>query len=130
MRWIQEYVRGDAVTAPRAAGPAATTGTSLTFRPDPGVFGTAECSFDALAERFKELAFLNRALDIPLTDERPPEPRAARFRSRAGRGTTSPSSTRERGRPSSIRSSSASPAKTLTGPTGHFGHPPTCCPQW
>ncbi|MCK8681404.1 hypothetical protein [Streptomyces lichenis] len=76
MRWIQEYVRGDAVTAPRATGPAATTGTSLTFRPDPGVFGTAECSFDALAERIRELAFLNRALDITLTDERPPEPRA------------------------------------------------------
>ncbi|WEH13779.1 DNA gyrase subunit B [Streptomyces sp. VNUA24] len=80
VRWVQEYVRGVAVTAPTAAGPASTSGTVLTFRPDPDVFETVRCSYPVLAERFRELAFLNRGLDISLTDERPGERRSERFR--------------------------------------------------
>ncbi|MFM9588360.1 DNA gyrase subunit B [Streptomyces scabiei] len=80
MRWVQEYVRGVAVTAPTAAGPASTSGTVLTFRPDPDIFETVRCSYPVLAERFRELAFLNRGLDLSLTDERAGEPRSQRFR--------------------------------------------------
>ncbi|MQY34555.1 DNA gyrase subunit B [Streptomyces sp. RB17] len=39
---------------------------------DADVFGTARCSFSVLAERFRELAFLNRGLGISLSDERGP----------------------------------------------------------
>ncbi|MFB6517631.1 DNA gyrase subunit B [Streptomyces sp. NPDC056401] len=71
VRWVQEYARGVAVTPPIAAGPTTTCGTTLTFWPDSGIFGTAECSFAVLKERFRELAFLNKGLDVSLTDERP-----------------------------------------------------------
>ncbi|WP_460117960.1 DNA gyrase subunit B [Streptomyces phaeofaciens] len=80
MRWVQEYVRGVAVTAPVAVGPAAGSGTSIAFRPDPDVFETVECSFDVLAERLREVALLNRGLSVSLTDERPAVgPRSVRF---------------------------------------------------
>ncbi|MER5688561.1 DNA gyrase subunit B [Streptomyces sp. NPDC002205] len=80
-RWIQEYARGVAVTRPTAARPATGSGTTIAFLADPDIFGTAEFSFTALAKRFRELAFLNRDLDITLTDERPPrQSRSERFR--------------------------------------------------
>ncbi|MCX4803741.1 ATP-binding protein [Streptomyces sp. NBC_01214] len=78
---VQEYACGVTVAPPSAAGPATGSGTTITFRPDATLFGTTECSFAVLAERFRELAFLNRGLDISLTDERPPGgPQTARFR--------------------------------------------------
>ncbi|MFI8389511.1 ATP-binding protein [Streptomyces sp. NPDC085540] len=81
VRRVQEYACGVAVAPPTAAGPATGSGTTITFRPDATLFETTECSFAVLAERFRELAFLNRGLDISLTDERPPGgPQTARFR--------------------------------------------------
>ncbi|MFD5919460.1 ATP-binding protein [Kitasatospora sp. NPDC058201] len=80
-RWVLEYERGVAVAVPTHTGPADGTGTSITFHPDPETFGAPEFSFDALAEHFRELAFLNRELDITLTDDRnPAAPRDIRFR--------------------------------------------------
>lgn len=80
-RWVQEYVRGVAVAPPRAAGPATGSGTCLAFLPDPDVFGPGRPSFETLAGLLRELAFLNRALTLSLTDERTPgEPVVARFR--------------------------------------------------
>ncbi|MEY9928607.1 DNA gyrase subunit B [Catenulispora sp. GP43] len=84
-RQVQEYARGVAVAPPADAGPAGSSGTIICFWPDPDIFETTECSFDVLAERFRELAFLNRVLDISLTDERRlSEPRSVRFRSPGG----------------------------------------------
>ncbi|MFJ8845903.1 DNA gyrase subunit B [Streptomyces cyaneofuscatus] len=71
VRWVQEYACGVAVAPPAAAGPATGSGTTIAFRPDADVFGTAECSFAVLADRFMEVALLNRGLYISLTDERP-----------------------------------------------------------
>ncbi|WP_329128472.1 ATP-binding protein [Streptomyces sp. NBC_01476] len=80
-RWVQEYTRGLAVAPPTAEGPASGSGTTITFRPDPGIFHTVECSFAVLAGRFRELAFLNPDLDISLTEARSPDaPRSVRFR--------------------------------------------------
>ncbi|WP_261717216.1 hypothetical protein [Streptomyces sp. FZ201] len=60
----------------------------IMFRPDAEIFETLEFSFDTLAERFREIAFLNRELDITLTDDRDPVvPRAVRFRFPGGPGT-------------------------------------------
>ncbi|MER5600278.1 DNA gyrase subunit B [Streptomyces sp. NPDC002265] len=85
IRWVQEYARGVAVTPPTAAGPATDSGTTIAFWPDTGIFGTSVCSFAALAQRFKELAFLNRGLCVSLTDERLPSgARSVRFRSPGG----------------------------------------------
>jgi DNA gyrase subunit B len=85
VRWVQVYARGVAVGPPTAAGPAVGSGITLAFRPDAGIFETVECSFDVLAERFRELAFLNRGLDISLSDERSAgECRSERFHSPGG----------------------------------------------
>ncbi|MBP0449264.1 DNA gyrase subunit B [Kitasatospora sp. RG8] len=81
VRRVQEYARGVAVTPLTEAGPATDSGTTLVFWPDPEIFGTAEYSFDDLAEEFRELAFLNRGLDVSLTDRRRSAgPRSVRFR--------------------------------------------------
>ncbi len=85
VRWVQEYVRGAAVAPPVAAGPATGEGTTITFWPDAGIFETTEYPFAVLAERFREVALLNRGLSISLTDERPRGgPRSVRFRFSGG----------------------------------------------
>lgn len=70
VRWLQEYAYGVPVSPLTPAGPATGSGTTITFRPDAGIFGTARFSYTALADRFRELAFLNRGLSISLADER------------------------------------------------------------
>ncbi|WSY48347.1 DNA topoisomerase (ATP-hydrolyzing) subunit B (plasmid) [Embleya sp. NBC_00888] len=69
-RWSQGY-RNGVPTAPLARHEAVTdTGTSLTFWADPNVFETTEYSFETLARRLQEMAFLNKGLTLALTDER------------------------------------------------------------
>src|SRR5882762_573744 len=57
-----------------------TTGTLITFLPDPTIFTiTIEFKFERLAARLRELAFLNPGLEITLTDERIDPPKKERF---------------------------------------------------
>src|SRR2546423_2981132 len=57
-----------------------TTGTLITFLPDPTIFTiTIEFKFERLAARLRELAFLNPGLEITLTDERVDPPKKERF---------------------------------------------------
>jgi DNA gyrase subunit B len=57
-----------------------TTGTLITFLPDPTIFTiTSEFKFERLATRLRELAFLNPGLEITLTDERIDPPKKERF---------------------------------------------------
>jgi DNA gyrase subunit B len=69
----QRYDRGRPVTDVVRIGAAETTGTTTTFLPDPLVF--AETAFDlpTITQRLRELAFLNRGLELSLTDERSAE---------------------------------------------------------
>ena len=108
-RRVQEYARGVAVAPPAAVGSATGSGTTIAFWPDTEIFETTRCSFAVLAERFRQVAFLNRGLGISLTDERPAGEAAggAASGSRTECGTSWPPSTRRRGRPS-LRTSSAS----------------------
>ncbi|WP_345651374.1 ATP-binding protein [Streptomyces siamensis] len=71
MHWVQHYARGEAIAPPTRKGPTTRTGTTIVFEPDADIFSTVECSFDVLAQRFSELAFLNRNLTLSLTDRRP-----------------------------------------------------------
>ncbi|MFG3532243.1 ATP-binding protein [Streptomyces sp. NPDC047917] len=81
VRWVQEYARGVAATPLTEAGTATGSGTTITFWPDTDIFEATEFSFDGLEERFRELAFLNRGLEISLTDRRrPDESRSVRLR--------------------------------------------------
>ena len=69
--WTQEYERGKPKTKVTKAGPAGTRrGTRTIFHPDPEVFSTTEYSFETLANRMRESAYLNKGLWLTLIDDR------------------------------------------------------------
>jgi DNA gyrase subunit B len=70
--WEQTYSKGDPTSKLKKTGVAkAKTGTKVHFLPDRSIFtGTVEYNYDTLAQRLRELAFLNKGLTITLTDER------------------------------------------------------------
>ncbi len=68
--YYQRYERGKPVGQLEEIGKAKKTGTKVTFLADPQIFETTEYSFDILAQRLRELSFLNRGLAIDITDER------------------------------------------------------------
>ena len=66
----QVYDRGTAGAPLQVTGVTKKRGTKITFKPDGTIFETIECSFDVLAQRLRELAFLNKGLSISLADKR------------------------------------------------------------
>jgi DNA gyrase subunit B len=66
----QSYERGKPTAKLKATGKTRKTGTKVTFHPDTDIFTTTNFSFDTLAQRLRELAFLNKGLKITLEDER------------------------------------------------------------
>jgi DNA gyrase subunit B len=66
----QTYERGKPVTEFRQTGKTKRRGTKITFNPDAEIFEVLEFSYDAIAARMRELAFLNRGLQIVLEDLR------------------------------------------------------------
>ncbi len=66
----QKYQRGVATTGVEEIGTAENTGTKVTFYPDDSIFNTTTYSYDTLATRLRELAFLNKGIRIELIDER------------------------------------------------------------
>ena len=68
--WEQKYERGKPVTKLRKVGPARGTGTSITFRPDPQIFGKQEFSPETIRFRLDAKAFLHKGLEIVFADER------------------------------------------------------------
>ncbi|HUU33060.1 MAG TPA: DNA gyrase subunit B, partial [Vicinamibacterales bacterium] len=66
----QTYVRGAPQTELVTAGVTDKRGTKVTFKPDAQIFETTDYSFDVLAQRLRELAFLNAGIIITLDDER------------------------------------------------------------
>lgn len=67
-----EFEKGYATGVLQDIGPAAAnaTGTVITFKPDPEIFGELSFISEVLSDRFRELAFLNKGLHITLHDER------------------------------------------------------------
>jgi len=69
--YTQEYKRGKPTAPLKEVGDTEKRGTLIRFYPDPKIFTeTTNFSFDTLAARLRELAFLNKGLKIILTDER------------------------------------------------------------
>lgn len=64
------FKRGVPVGPLKEVGVTTKRGTLQTFKPDPEIFETVEFSFDTLAGRLRELAFLNSGINIVLIDER------------------------------------------------------------
>lgn len=69
--WQQGYERGVPTSPLATVGETSATGTRIRFKPDTTIFTMVDFSFDILANRLRELAFLNAGLVIHLTDERP-----------------------------------------------------------
>src|SRR5690625_5270803 len=69
--WQQEYERGKVKYPVKSVGETSDRGTVVTFKPDPEIFTqSTEYSYDTLASRLRELAYLNKRLTIFLTDKR------------------------------------------------------------
>lgn len=66
----QSYSRGKVTSEFEKIGESNETGTSVQFKPDGEIFDTLEYDFDILAQRLRELAFLNKGIHITLIDER------------------------------------------------------------
>src|SRR5437762_1340407 len=66
----QSYERGGPTGGLEATGTTKRRGTKVTFKPDAEIFETLDFSFDTLAQRLRELAFLNGRIQITLDDER------------------------------------------------------------
>ncbi|HEV8600537.1 MAG TPA: DNA topoisomerase (ATP-hydrolyzing) subunit B [Gemmatimonadales bacterium] len=64
------FVRGQTVKKLTVVGKAKGTGTTISFKPDPEIFTTLEFHYQTLADRLRQLAFLNRGVTITLKDER------------------------------------------------------------
>ena len=68
--YYQRYERGKPQTEVKITGEYSTTGTKVTFKPDPEIFESCEFDLDTLVHRLRELAFLTRGLKINIKDER------------------------------------------------------------
>ncbi len=69
--YFMEFERGKTMRPLEVIGKSKSTGTLITFKPDATIFTiTTEFKFDLLANRLRELAFLNPGVEITLTDER------------------------------------------------------------
>jgi hypothetical protein len=66
----QRYERGIKAKELEERGSASGSGTQVTFKPDPEIFTELEYSYEVLSNRLRELAFLNKGLQIVLVDER------------------------------------------------------------
>ena len=84
--WRQEFHLGAPVGGLQQLEATDETGTAITFYASPDIFETTDYSFETLATRFREMAFLNKGLSIGLVDLRPGhvddngEPIQARYR--------------------------------------------------
>lgn len=87
----QEYSIGKPLYPVKEIGTADTTGTTVTFKPDGTIFTTTKYKYTTLANRMRELAFLNKGVEINLLDKRTIDeegneikPRSERFYSETG----------------------------------------------
>ncbi len=73
--WEQSYSKGEPTSKLERTGKTKKRGTKVHFIPDKEIFTVTEYNFDTLAQRLRELAFLNKGLLITLTDERTTDPK-------------------------------------------------------
>lgn len=68
--WKQEYRRGIPVAPVEKVGESQEQGTTTYFKPDPQIFEEIDFDYEILQHRLRELAFLNKGINIELIDER------------------------------------------------------------
>jgi len=86
--YVQEFSCGKPTTGLRVEGVSERTGTSITFKPDESIFTVTEYDYDYLANRLRDLAYLNAGITLRITDLRnvndEGEPRSETFFSQEG----------------------------------------------
>src|ERR1043166_1117285 len=78
------FVRGQTVKQLSVTGKTKGTGPTVTFKPDPEIFTTLEFHYQTIADRLRQLAFLNRGITITLKDERKSPPQEEPFYAKGG----------------------------------------------
>jgi len=78
--WEMDFSCGAPTSELRQAGTSKRLGTKVHFLPDKTIFTATEYNFDTLSQRLRELAFLNKGLEITLTDERTADPKTGEAR--------------------------------------------------
>ena len=78
------FVRGQTVKKLERLDKTKETGTLVRFKPDPEIFSVLEFNWSTLADRMRQLAYLNKGVTIVLKDDRPDEPRVESFFAKGG----------------------------------------------
>jgi len=84
--WLQKYRRGEPVAPAKATGkaPSGKSGTLITFMPDGQIFKNRMFKFETVAERLRELAFLNPEVTLRIIDRRTKNEQEESFRFKGG----------------------------------------------
>ena len=80
----QDYKIGEPQTKLKTVGTAKKTGTKVCFYPDSKIFKTTTFEYDIISERLRELAYLNRGIEIHLKDERSEQGESDVFKFKGG----------------------------------------------
>ncbi|MFL5493190.1 MAG: ATP-binding protein, partial [Gemmatimonadales bacterium] len=83
-RYRMAFVRGKTVKTLEVLGKARGTGTMVRFKPDPEIFTVLEFHYSTLADRLRQLAFLNKGITITIKDEREGEKKEETFFAKGG----------------------------------------------
>jgi DNA gyrase subunit B len=78
------FVRGQTVKKLERLDKTKETGTLVRFKPDPEIFTVLEFDYSTLADRLRQLAYLNKGVTIALKDDRPEEPKTETFFAKGG----------------------------------------------
>jgi len=76
----QEYSRGKVLYAVKETGVSDHIGTEVTFKPDHEIFDLREYNYDTLANRMRELSYLNKGIKITMTDKRVKDEETGEFK--------------------------------------------------
>jgi DNA gyrase subunit B len=83
-RYRMGFVRGKTTKKLEALGKARGTGTTIRFKPDPEIFTVLEFHYTTLADRLRQLAFLNKGVTITIKDEREDPVKSETFFAKGG----------------------------------------------
>lgn len=82
--YSQRYEKGVATSEIKVVGETKITGTTITFKPDATIFDEVEYKYDTLEHRLRELAFLNKGVNIVLEDKREDQEKIKKFHYEGG----------------------------------------------
>ncbi|EQK40592.1 DNA gyrase, B subunit [[Clostridium] bifermentans ATCC 638] len=82
--YSQRYEKGVATSEIKVVGETKITGTTITFKPDATIFDEVEYKYDILEHRLRELAFLNKGVNIVLEDKREEQEKVKKFHYEGG----------------------------------------------